>query len=102
MNGTVKNYFENERLQLECEYSDDLANGVSLEYYENSKLRCKLIYQMDKLWSIEAVNDSSGNSLDFGKLVPTDKRSFLSLKVKEEANQLVLHLMSAFPCQILQ
>jgi len=40
--------------------------------------------------------------LDFGKLVPTDKRSFLSLKVKEEANQLVLHLMSAFPCQILQ
>ncbi len=44
---------------------------------------------MDKLWSIEAVNDSSGNSLDFGKLVNGNgfvKTFYPNGKVETEGN----------------
>ncbi|MEX0966053.1 MAG: hypothetical protein WD077_02365 [Bacteroidia bacterium] len=68
LNGISKSFFENGRIQIEVECFNDIFHGTLREYYENGQLRCELLYNLDRLWEIKAVYDSSGNVLNPGNL----------------------------------
>ena len=67
-NGLSKHFYENGRVQLFLNYKNDKLDGICDSYFMNGKLRSRIKYRSDLIWEIMNVNDSLGNSLDFGKI----------------------------------
>lgn len=66
--GVSRSYFEHNKLHHYIECFNDLRHGITREYYQNGQLHIECIYDMDRLWEVRALYDSTGNKLDFGNL----------------------------------
>lgn len=68
LNGISRYYFEGNHIQLSIEAVNDLKHGTVKEYFQNGQMKIECTYNLNGLWNIHRTYDQDGNLLNSGSL----------------------------------